>query len=70
MATTLATAPAQPGKQRHPPRINASHVRRGWQCPECASTRTESNGATEYRCVTCDHRWGFEGGPRGEPYGF
>lgn len=65
-----STAAAQPNKQRHPPRINGTHVRRGWQCPDCASTRTESNGSTEYRCVTCDHRWGFDGGPRGEQYGF
>lgn len=42
----------------------------GEQCPECDSRDTESNGSTEYRCCKCDHRWGFEGGVRGETYGF
>ena len=41
-------------------------VAAGEQCPECGSTNTESNGATEYRCVECDHRWGFDG----ERYGY
>ena len=39
----------------------------GEQCPECSSATTESNGSSEYRCVACDHRWGFEGDER---YGF
>lgn len=57
-------------KQRHPERIQPTQVRRGWQCPDCGSTKTESNGSTEYRCIACDHRWGFDGGARGERYGF
>jgi len=39
----------------------------GEQCPECSSASVESNGGSEYRCVACDHRWGFECGER---YGF
>ena len=39
----------------------------GDECPECDSRVTESNGSSEYRCVTCDYRWGFEYGTR---YGF
>jgi tRNA(Ile2) C34 agmatinyltransferase TiaS len=39
----------------------------GEECPECNSRVTESNGDTEYRCIACDHRWGFEYGNR---YGF
>ena len=39
----------------------------GEQCPECGSRQCEDNGATEYRCAACDHRWGVE---RGEPYGY
>jgi tRNA(Ile2) C34 agmatinyltransferase TiaS len=35
-------------------------VAAGEQCPDCGSTNTESNGATEYRCVECDHRWGTD----------
>lgn len=42
-------------------------VAAGEQCPECGSTDTESNGATEYRCVECDHRWGTDCGTR---YGY
>lgn len=39
----------------------------GSECPECGSRDTEDNSASEYRCVACDHRWGFE---YGERYGF
>lgn len=39
----------------------------GSECPECGSRDTEDNGASEYRCCACDHRWGFE---YGERYGF
>lgn len=39
----------------------------GEECPECGCRHTESNGASEYRCTECDHRWGFDGGER---YGF
>jgi ribosomal protein L37AE/L43A len=39
----------------------------GEECPECGCRDTESNGSSEWRCVECDHRWGFE---YGEPYGF
>lgn len=42
----------------------------GLQRPDCASEDTESNGSSEWRCRECDHRWGFEGGRSGEPYGF
>lgn len=42
-------------------------VERGMQCPECGSQRTEDNSFTEYRCVDCDHRWGFDCGER---YGY
>jgi tRNA(Ile2) C34 agmatinyltransferase TiaS len=45
-------------------------IAHGLICPDCGSTSTESNGSTEYRCIECDHRWGFEGGHNGEPYGF
>ena len=38
----------------------------GLVCPECKSQKTESNGKREFRCVECDHRWGFDG----ERYGF
>ena len=36
----------------------------GSVCPDCGSRETEDNGASEYRCVECDHRWGrdYEGG--------
>jgi tRNA(Ile2) C34 agmatinyltransferase TiaS len=36
-------------------------------CPDCGCREIESNNLTEYRCVECDHRWGFD---NGEPYGF
>lgn len=39
----------------------------GERCPECGCTHTEDNGAAEFRCTDCDHRWGFESGER---YGF
>lgn len=39
----------------------------GHECPECGSRVTESNNSTEYRCVNCDHRWGYDCGER---YGF
>jgi len=39
----------------------------GEECPDCGHTETESNGQREYRCCSCDHRWGFECGER---YGF
>lgn len=39
----------------------------GYQCPDCDSTDTESNGGTEYRCRVCDHRWGTDCGER---YGY
>lgn len=39
----------------------------GAVCPECGGADTEDNGGTEYRCIACDHRWGFE---YGERYGF
>ncbi len=38
----------------------------GDQCPDCGGGHVESNGRAEYRCVDCDHRWGFDG----ERYGF
>lgn len=36
----------------------------GDECPECTGHDIEDNGASEYRCVECDHRWGrdYEGG--------
>jgi hypothetical protein len=30
----------------------------GSACPDCGSRDTEDNGAAEYRCCACDHRWG------------
>lgn len=44
----------------------------GYECPECGSTHTESNGGRiaydeEFRCIECDHRWGYEAG---QPYNF
>lgn len=39
----------------------------GAECPECGSRLTEDNGAAEYRCMKCDHRWGTD---MGEQYGF
>lgn len=45
----------------------ADRIAQGKECPECHSTDTESNGATEYRCRDCDHRWGTEYGAR---YGY
>lgn len=39
----------------------------GDECPECGCRSVEDNGGPEYRCVDCDHRWGFEFGER---YGF
>lgn len=39
----------------------------GGECPDCGGTDIEDNGGTEYRCVTCDHRWGYD---HGERYGF
>lgn len=39
----------------------------GKECPECGAWDTEDNGATEYRCKRCDHRWGTENGER---YGY
>lgn len=53
-----------------PDLVRLATVSSGEQCPECDSRNTESNGGTEYRCVECDHRWGFDCGSRGEPYGF
>ena len=50
--------------------VRLASVSSGEQCPECGSRDTESNGDTEFRCCTCDHRWGFDGGSRGEQYGF
>jgi tRNA(Ile2) C34 agmatinyltransferase TiaS len=48
-------------------RIVAAQVRRGQRCPSCGGTKTESNETTEFRCIDCDHRWGFD---HGEQYGF
>lgn len=42
-------------------------VASGSVCPDCNSRDTEDNGASEYRCSACDHRWGTESG---EQYGF
>lgn len=47
--------------------VNDAAAASGDRCPECGSRLTEDNGATEYRCCKCDHRWGFEFGER---YGF
>lgn len=52
--------------------IKHAQVLRGQRCPECDGTACESNGHAEYRCVACDHRWGWDTvgrGQRGEPYG-
>lgn len=61
-------------ERRAAARTNQARIEReiqdGKRCPDCASEDTESNGSTEYRCRECDHRWGFEGGRSGEPYGF
>lgn len=42
-------------------------VASGAQCPACDGRDTEDNGRSEYRCVSCDHRWGHD---HGERYGF
>jgi len=42
---------------------------RGQMCPDCGNeTAIETNGAGEYRCPECDHRWGFDR-QAGEEYG-
>lgn len=47
--------------------VDALAVAIGEQCPECGSRMCEDNGATEYRCADCDHRWGTDAG---ESYGY
>ena len=47
--------------------VEQASIAIGQMCPECGTTDTEDNGYSEYRCVECDHRWGFDCGER---YGF
>lgn len=59
-------------KQRQDQEARRKLYAHGDQCPECAGTRTESNGGRaerdeEFRCIDCDARWGYEAG---EPYNF
>lgn len=66
---TMTTTERRSARQAAQKRIERE-IASGQRCPDCASTETESNGSSEYRCRECDHRWGFEGGRTGEPYGF
>jgi len=65
MTTTQRTTARKSAQKRIEQEIAS-----GKRCPDCASEDTESNGSSEYRCRECDHRWGFDGGPKGAPYGF
>jgi ribosomal protein L37AE/L43A len=58
-----------PGFERRQAELDQQIVS-GRRCPECNGHDTECNGSTEYRCRDCDHRWGLDGGPRGERYGY
>ena len=66
---TMTTTERRSAHRENQARIERE-IATGKRCPDCASEDTESNGSSEYRCRECDHRWGFEGGPKGEPYGF
>lgn len=57
----------QEGAQIPTALLEEASVAIGQMCPECGTTDTEDNGHSEYRCVECDHRWGFDCGER---YGF